>query len=399
MIEKLVKYKYIAVNLKGEEITRTYKGDNLEELLLYERKNENYIKSYKKKYYIYFKFIKIKLKDYSVLCSEISILLAAGISLIKIFELLIKQKHLKKFKPSLIYIKNQIEQGVSIRESFNKYKQIYPKLMLSLIEIGEITGNLEIIFENLAQYYEKEHDKEKKIKSALAYPKLIFSLGTLVVFFIMLKIVPNFINTLDGLNGDIPKITMVTINISNFLKNYYGLIFILSCFIYISIKYVNEKWNNIINDKIHLKIPFVKDLYLNLIEEKFSMAMGILIGSGVNLVEGLEVASLVLNNNILNKKMETAIENIKTGNSIAESLERAGIFEDRYIEILKIGEESGRLEFIFNKLYKIYEKKSDYIVKNINTYLEPILLILLTFFVVFIILSIMLPYLNLLDSI
>ena len=342
---------------------------------------------------------KPNLKTISIFCKQFSICIKAGIPTCDILNLLYDQMLHKSIKKSLISIRQNVQKGNSLFLSMKKTKNVYPEFMMSMIYLGEESGKLDIILEELSEYYEKEHKLLRKFTNSMIYPCTVFLTLMIVSLFLFIKVIPVFITNLKSLNADIPLITRLILEISNFLRgNFLFILIIILISAFISVKYLKTESGKMVFDKFKFMCPILGPVYKRLVYTRFARGLSILISSGVGLLKAFEIINDVICDRYFKLKLKTVFNDIKKGEDLSSSINAMNLFPQFFVAMIKIGEETGNLDEMFLTAADIFYEDAQENVEKATTLLEPILIIFLGIMIGTIILAVMLPMLNIMDS-
>lgn len=393
------KYKYVAKDINNKIIRGSCYAEsdsNLREIL--ESKKLYLIKyvEYKKKIFQNYKF---NYKDFLFFLNQIIVLLESNIEFEKalfIVKTSIRKKHFKSMIDK-IYI--DIENGISISESFGNFK-FFPKMFIKMLKIGEKNNKLLEVFKQSKLYYYSVFENKNRIKSAMAYPVFLLVLGFCVLCILMYKIIPMFSNLFNSIDGEMPLITETILNISFTIKNNLILIIsiIISIIAIISIL-IKTKKGIYIKDVLKVKLPFVHKLYMYYYSMLFTQGMHILISSGNSLEKASEEIGKIVGNNYLEKKFNFISKEIKSGKSIAKSIIGIGYFSIELTEMIEIGEMSNKLNDIMLSMYDYYKSIYNDVVERIIKKIEPLMILIIGGIIVIILLSLFMPILGIMDQI
>lgn len=339
---------------------------------------------------------KIDYKSLSLIAGNMATLYEQGISMLMIMDLLKELPVKSCYKDSINTIKIYIHEGKSLEESFEDFNNIYPKLFLSMMGVGERSGNLTEVLNGLEEYYSRINTITSKIKNIVAYPIVlilaIFSLAIFMSFFI----IPNLYEFYDGIGREMPKACLILLNLVRYIQNnkIISLVYIVSWFIlipYIIFKLFLKELTNIFIFKFSIIKSFYEFIFISL--------LSIIIKSGIKINIALEYSALSFRNSILKNRFLNLNTNLMHGDTISESLERSGDFSNYTVSIIKLGEESGAIDDRLRFLSKYLEDK---FMKSINryiTFLQPGMVLIMGLIVIVFISIFMLPLFNsLLDS-
>lgn len=344
-------------------------------------------------------FKKIKIKDISLFARQFAALITSGITIMRGLEIVAKQTDNLKLKAILEDISQDVQKGKSLSSSMGKHDE-FPDMFVSMVEVGEASGTLDTIMERTAVYYEKQYKLQQKIKQATTYPKLLVIVAIFAVSFLVAKVVPTFAGLISGAGGTMPLPTRILMGISSFISNFWYIligIVILCIFLYRSYYKSPDGRKSI--DRIKLTIPLFGKINKKILTSNFASTFGILLSSGVQLMESLTICSQVVNNVIVKEALEDTMEQIKKGYSLGDTLESMAIFPPMLTQMVKIGEESGTLDQVLAKTSDFYDNEVDTATAQLTSMIEPIIIVVLGGVIAFIIISIMLPMFEIYNTI
>ena len=332
--------------------------DTEDEVFKYAYKNNIQIVDIKEKSNL-FKKENLKDKDLKIFSKQMNILLKSGCDISTILKTLIEQSN-NKLRKVIKNLLNNIEKGNSITESFEKTKA-FPQFYISMIRAGEISGNLDDVMDKLSSYYDKENKLKSKIISILIYPIILLITMLFSFLFILIFLIPNFESIYTDNNLQTPLITQILIIASYIARNHLLLIVLIILLAILSLIYLKDKSKKV-NDMLHkiiLKIPFIKTYATLIMVNKFVQSLSILIWSGVQIVDSIEISSKVISNKYIYEKICNSNDLIKKGNKISDSLKIIDELPPLLISMVSIGEESGKLDSILVTLSEYYENELD----------------------------------------
>ncbi|MEL7597124.1 MAG: type II secretion system F family protein, partial [Clostridiaceae bacterium] len=390
-------FKYRAINKKGEKIEGNFIANNENEVLAMIRGKEYYpvlVKktSQRKKIDLSYIFSKVKKKDVAVLCRQLSTLLNAGLDILNCVHILRQQTENKKLTFSLNEIYEDIQRGSTLSEAMNKYNNIYPQLLINMIEAGEATGSLNNVVEKMAQHYEKESKMDNKINNAMVYPIVLGIVSIGVVVFLLTYVMPTFMTMFESSGTEMPVLTKKLLAVSNIMRNYWYLLLIATTAMIIGLRELakKEKVENVL-ETIKLKMPILKNINQIIITSRFTRNLSIVLYSGISIIEALEIVSKVVGNKLVERKLLESREKIMKGISLAETLKDINIFPPMVLAMIKIGEESGSLDSILEKTANFYDEEVETKLSKIATLIEPMMILFMGLIVAFIVVAMILP--------
>jgi len=341
------------------------------------------------------KFSRIKSKDLVFLYLQFSNLINSGVSLLESLEVLEEQSTNPKIKPILAEIRKDVLSGASLSEAMEKHPKLFNKLFLSLIRAGEAGGMLDKILERIADFTEKEHKLKSKIRAAVAYPLVMFIVAISVVVFLLAFVFPRFVTIFKRIGANLPLPTIVLINLSNYIThNYLFLIFIVISLI-ITYKIINNnpKGNRIIT-RFKMSLPLMGDLLIKASITRFCRTLGTLLDNGVPIIAAMDIVVGTLDNIILAEIVNNASEDVKEGNTLAESLSSNKLFPLMIIKMIQVGEKTGMLSKMLIKSSEFYETEVEMTIDTVVSLLEPLMIVIMGALVGFIALAMFLPIFN-----
>ena len=390
------RYKYRVTNSEGEKIEGYYEADSKNDVMDHISINGYYpllIEEVVESKNITFTLGQnVKVKDIAIFCRQFYTMLDAGVPILICLDILSKQIVNIKLRETIKSIKEDVEIGESLSEAMKKYPSVFPKFLISLVESGEASGNLDIIMLRLSNYYEKENKIMNKLKSAMIYPIILSFVALVAVIFILTYVMPTFTELFEGNGTEIPVSTKLLMSLSNGIKENWISIIFLIFIIFISLKiYLKTDNGEYILSKLKLKIPVIKNLNQMIIVTRFTRTLSILTASGVSLINSLEIVSSVSGNKIAEKELITVKDRVMRGDSLYISMNDSKIFPAMLYSMIKIGEETGKLDDILNKTADFYDEELDNTIQTAVSMIEPALIVVMGIIIGFIVISIMLP--------
>lgn len=337
-------------------------------------------------------------KDLSVFLRQFSALLDAGFSVDKCIIILKNQKELKSLKYYLNNIHSNLLKGNTLSESFyleNKFDDFF----VYMISTGEETGKLATVTKDLSNYYEKEYEIERKLKTALIYPFILFITMIFVILFLFKFILPTFLTLFEENKIAIPKITKLLLSISNFVNKYFVfiIIFIFIFIIFMKILMKNEKYKFVL-DKIKCKLPIIGKNMRDIVTGKISRSLYIITSNGIPIIKGIEIVSKGMENLYFKENLNKIIEEIKRGINLSVAFDNRGAFPNLFKAMIYIGDESGNIGDNLNIVSNYYEKETDYAVKEMIALFEPLMIIIMSLIVGSVVVAIALPMFELVNN-
>jgi type IV pilus assembly protein PilC len=321
---------------------------------------------------------KIKPQDIVSFTKQFATMVKAGLPILGTLEMVRDQTVNLSMKEIIENIRKKLEGGVALSQCFSEYPLYFDSLYINLIKAGEASGKLDIFMFKLVLSLEKKEKIKKKIKSALMYPTIMFSVAMSVTAIMLIKVVPVFAKMYDNMGVELPAPTAVILSMSNFLSGTGGLILLFSLIsIYMIFRYLTTK-----NKKIQyfwhqriLKLPLFGNMILKSSLARISMIMSNLTSAGVNLLESLDIAKSINNNVIIIEALQNVKTGVSSGQTLTELFTKEELFPPAFSQLVSVGEQTGTLDEMFGSISILYEEEFDNSVENMSTLIEPIMIV------------------------
>ncbi|OLS03920.1 type II secretion system F family protein [Tissierella creatinophila] len=397
-------YKYKAINGNGEIVEGFFESSSESEVINM-LKNEEYMpisveKDIEKSAKIEIRTSKVKKKDLAIFCRQFYTMVDAGISIIRCLDILSVQTENKTLKKSLESIYIDLQKGITLSGAMKRHEKTFPPILINMIEAGEVSGNLDNILERMAVHFEKENKLESKIKSALIYPVVLIVVSIAVVIFMLVGVMPTFIEMFENSGAELPSITLLLLNSSKFLQRYWYLIFGgIAALSFLFIYYKSTKEGKKALALLKIKTPFIKITNQKIITSRFTRTLSTLMSSGIPLLEALEIVGNIVNNAVIKERLQDGMEGIKKGVSLSKTIRDMEVFPPMVYSMVNIGEESGSLDNILIKTADFYDEEVELSLQKMTTLIEPVLLIAMSVVIGFIVIAMALPMFDLVNTI
>lgn len=395
-----MKFKYKVIDDKGEILKgiTTSECNDVEELYLdFRRSNYKVIALKKANREGFLKREKrITYKELSDISYSIGSMLKAGLSINKTLSILKDDIEKSLIKESFNIILQDIFQGKTIHESFSKHSNIFPKFFLSLLLIGEKSGNIDSIFIYISTYYENLHVMNEKIKKSLRYPLIVMSAALMVTLLILNFSIPTFVNTINNIGGK-PSIMLEGImKINQFINENIVLLILL---IILVIYFIVRKIKSTDLSRTLLKSPVIGKIVMLNSNFNIITSLKVLTQTGTDIINTMELITRCIENTVIKEKMISATMNIRNGKGITESLSKAEIFDTGSLAMIRVGEETGEVDKGFTMVEKRLKEKLEKTIESTIDILQPCFILFLAVITVFIIISVLYPMMDMMNSI
>lgn len=340
---------------------------------------------------------KVRTKDKVLFSRQLSTLINAGLPLVQALRSVSAQTQSKPLKVVINKLISDVEAGSALATSMARHPAVFNQVYISLIAAGETSGTLDAALERLANQQEKDADIVAKVKGAMIYPLIVLLVMVGVVIFMLVKVLPQVQTLYDDIGGaELPAVTQILLWVSNLITSYWPvLVIILAILAVFTSKWARTAGGKNIIDKVKMRSWPIGTLYMKMYMARFSRTGTTLVASGVPLIQMLEITGKAVDNVHIEASLIGAAEKVKGGKSLGESLEGDPNFLELVPNMLKIGEQSGSMEQMLAKSADYYEKELDNEIKNIQTIIEPVMMILMGLMAFTIVAAVLLPIYNL----
>jgi len=343
---------------------------------------------------------KAKGKDVTIFTRQFATMINAGLPLVKCLDILTRQTESPVLAEVIADVQHEVEMGRSLSEALAKHPEVFKDLYVSMVKAGEIGGVLDDVLMRVADTLENEQEIKRKIKSAMTYPAVMFGISILLLAVMLLFIVPAFQNMFEQMGAKMPALTKAVVGLSHLLASWKGLLIIvaLGFAVWGIRKWIKTETGRRKFDAFKLKMPAVGPLFHKLSMSRFSRTLGTLVSSGVPILQALEITSATVGNKIVADQVDKVRSGVKEGDSIAGPLSKSTVFPPMVTQMLAIGEETGALDTMLNKVADFYDSEVSATVESLTSILEPILIVGLGGMVGLIVISLYMPIFSLIGQ-
>src|SRR5215475_14263143 len=335
---------------------------------------------------------KVKVKEIAIFFRQFSVMIDAGLPLVQCLEILAANQENQAFQKTLTGVRTTVEGGATLANAMRQYPIIFDDLTTNMIEAGETGGILDIILQRLATYVEKAVRLRAAVKSALIYPVAVVGMAVLIVGALLKWVVPIFANLFAGLGVNLPLPTRITMGLSAFVQSFWWVFLFGSVGIWFGIKQIRKNpRGKYYFDKMLLNLPIVGGLLRKIAVGRFTRTLGTLITSGVPILEGLSITARTSGNAVLEEALMKVRKAIEEGRTIVDPLRECGVFPNMVTQMIGVGEATGAMDSMLQKIADFYEEEVDAATKNLLTLLEPLMICFLGVVVGGIVISLYLP--------
>ncbi len=342
----------------------------------------------------------VSAKELAIFTRQFSVMIDAGLPLVQCLEILATQQENKTFQKVLTGTRSAVEGGSNLSTAMKQYPKVFDPLYSNMVEAGETGGILDTILQRLSTYIEKNVKLKAAVKSALIYPIGVLTIAAGVIFLLLWKVVPIFATLFAGLGVDLPLPTKIVIGLSNFVGSVFGLLIVVGfAAIVFGIKiWYGTQQGRFAIDTVILKLPVLGILMRKIAVARFTRTLGTLISSGVPILEGLDITAKTSGNAVVERALFSVRKALEEGKSLTEPLKESQVFPGMVTQMIAVGEQTGAMDAMLQKIADFYEDEVDSAVKDLLTALEPIMIVFLGVVVGGVVISMYLPLFTLIGK-
>jgi type IV pilus assembly protein PilC len=368
---------------KGESLSGEYEATDKSVVNDYLRKRRIVITSVRKKPKAaamggMFKKKTVSVKDLSVFTRQFATMVNAGLPLVQCLDVLGRQLDKPHFKEVVLQVTADVESGSTLAEAMQKHPRIFSDLYSNMIAAGEAGGILDVILSRLAIFLEKADALQRKVKGAMTYPVIVLTVAGGACIFMLMFVIPVFAKMFSDFGGTLPAPTRIVMGISDFIRGYWWALAGGSAALTWMFKRYRATENGLRNtDRLSMRIPILGTVILKSAVARFTRTLGTLIGSGVPILQGLEITSRTSGNKVMQEAIEATAKSISQGETIAAPLRASGVFPPMVVQMISIGEQTGALDEMLSKIADFYDDEVDAAVDAMTAAIEPIMIVVM----------------------
>lgn len=397
-------FRYRAVDHTGKTIKGRIKAQDMDEAKIKIKDNDLIPIKVDSDFSLYSKMNrgftkKVDLSTVSIFCTQLYSIISSGVNILRGIEILGKQNKNKLMQDIVSSIISEVQKGKSLSEAMDNNQCPLPKLLVNMVAVGEVSGNLDEILRQMAIYYEKENFMRKKLKGAMIYPVILTVVGLGMLIFFSTFVLPEITGVLLDSGQKLPVLTTIVLGSIDAVKKY-GIIVVAAIIlmvVLIKVLVPKEKFRSA-KDKILIKAPLINVCIQNMVTTRFLRSMYIMLNGGITLIAVLESVEKTLGNTIAEDAIRTCMEGVKRGEKLSENLAGSNFFDPLVINMIEVGEETGQLEAVLQKMTDFFDKETDSVLNRLLSSLEPIFTIIIGIFISILIVSLMLPMFGMISN-
>lgn len=343
---------------------------------------------------------KVKNRDLSILCKQMVSILNAGVTVIVALEMLSEQMDNKTLKTALVEAKAYVEKGGTLSDAMRLNPDVFPQMMVNMVSAGEATGSLETSFERLAVHFEKADAVAGKVKGALTYPIMVLIIAVLVIIVVMVAVIPTFVDMFAEMGTALPLPTRIMMAGSDFiLHKWWLLIIIIAAIVFVIKAFAATPAGQLFFAKIAINAPIFSDLVIKQNASQFSRTLSTLMGAGVPMLDSIEMVAKMMNNKIFRDGLMETKTQVAKGIPLSKPLKDMEVFPTMLVQMVKIGEETGNIEDMMDKVADLYDREVDLATDALTAAMEPLTMIVMAGIVGMIVAAVYGPILSMYDGI
>lgn len=341
----------------------------------------------------------VSLEDLIVFCRQMYALMKSGVPILRSINGLSDSTSSTFFKKTLLDVGSQLEGGLALSTAMNQHTKIFPPLFIALIHVGENTGQLDTAFLKLSGYFEKELETRKRIKAALRYPSFVVIALVIAIVILNIKVIPIFANMFTKLGAELPWATKLLISSSNFFLDYWPHMLLSGLLIFFGVRqYLRTDEGKYRWDRRKIKLPIVGSIIERSILSRFSHSFAIVLRSGVPMTTGLSLVADAVDNSFMKAKIMSMRSGIESGESLLRTSVSSQLFTPLVLQMIAVGEETGRVDDLLDEVAEYYEREVDYDLSTLTAKIEPILIAMVAVIVLILALGIFTPMWNMMSA-
>lgn len=399
----MIRYVYTGRSKTGQQIKGFIEAENEAEAKSQVRENGFFLtslKEVKEPTVLFQKKVRLKAKILALFCRQFAIMLGTGLSLVNSLELLENQQEDGAFAKVLQEIRLDVASGMAFTKALEKHRSVFPHVFIHLVEAGEVTGALSEVLDRLAIYYEREDELRKKISEALMYPGIITAVSLLMVIVLLFVVLPMLVSNFAGFGVETPAITLSVLNARDWMiEHWYVVIGAIVALVFLYRYYVSTKQGRYVRDSVLLALPVLGEMQKMVIFSRFCRTLALLLNSGISMIPTLQILERLMDNVVVKRAVQGATVGVERGEGISPSLAQHKTFPTMLVQMVAVGEETGNLETVLVQLADYYDREVNFAVASFTKLLEPIIMLVLAVVVLFILVSVYLPMMQMVTSI
>ena len=377
------KFKYTAVNLHGKKFQGIYLAENEKDLREQLQKQNLFLVSSKvktdKSPSPFFSVSgKASVAELSTFARQFSVMLTSGTSIVDSIAVLRAQSYSSYFRKVLEQVYESIKSGALLSEAMAKHKKAFPNFFVSMVRIGELSGQIDTVLISVADYFESDAKIRAKTKSAMMYPTFLIFMALAIIILLVTFIIPTFQNALSSLDVEMPKLTLALYDISAFvIKNWKYLLLGVAAVVALFLLIINTKKGRLYWDKFKFHLPYIGNIIKCNISARFCRSVSLLVSSGMDVADAIDEVVVVMGNKYVEQQFRLAAEDVRGGMTLTFALQQYKLFPDMLIQMVSVGEKTGQLDATLGRSCSYFENQVERSLTALTTMIQPVILIVI----------------------
>lgn len=377
----MASFVWQGISLSGKRVSGVVEADSKADVLKNLRKQKiriTLVQEQTAKPGLFSRKKRIRVKDLALFTRQFATMISAGLPLIQCLEVLTQQMDNPELRVVVRRVTQRIEGGATLNEALRDHPGVFNELFTSMVEAGETGGILDTILERLATHLEKMEALIRKVKGAMTYPMVVFSVSMGATAFMLLFLIPRFAQMFTDFGGELPLPTRIVMGASDLLQHYGWLLIVLGVVGFIAFKRYRATYNGALRvDGYLLRFPVIGQVVRKGAVSRFARTLGTLLSSGVPLLDGLNVTARAAGNRVVSDAVQQIRASVTGGSTLAEPMRATGVFPPMVTQMVSVGEETGRLDEMLSKLADFYDDEVDSAVDSLTAVIEPVMIVIM----------------------
>lgn len=342
----------------------------------------------------------VKLQHMVIYLRQFSTLLKAGVSVVDSTKILAEQTESKALRKALLDVENDLREGKPLSDASSRHRKIFSPMFINMVRAGEAGGSMDETLERLAVHFEKQHQTRSKIQSALAYPAVVGVIAVAVVIFLLVSVVPTFVDMFADFGGELPAITQFVLNASDFMQKYWWLVLLIGVlFVVVIVALRKNKETKYYLDYFILRVPVFGKMMQKAVLARMTRTLSSLFTSSVPILQAMSIVENVVENEVIAKVVRQSRDSLESGQSITGPMKKHWAFPPLVTQMIAIGEETGSLDAMLGKVADFYETEVENATDQLKSLIEPLMIVVLAGLVGTIVLAIMVPMFEIFNNV
>ena len=318
---------------------------------------------------------KVKTAELTTFCRQFSIMITSGISIVDSVAVLKQQSYSSYLKSVLEFVHEDINSGSLLSEAMKKHPNAFPDFFRNMVYVGEMSGSLDSVLSSIADYYESDNKIKKQVKSALSYPIMLVVMLFAVLILLVVFVIPTFIDALGNMDVTMPELALALYDISQFIIGNWQIIFLVALVLVVGfLIFRGTPTGRLFLDMLKVKLPLIKNIQISLQASRFARCFSLLLSSGMDVLEALEVVNIILGNKYVEQEFKKVVDDVRQGKSLTESLNTRKLFPDMLDQMVAVGEKTGSLDSVLSRCCSYFDEQVATTLTSVTGIIQPVIL-------------------------